>query len=168
MRSWPCKSSAICGCKLGPTLITTSKKQPSRNHQEHPAAASEYVATGAPPQPFLIQTPFGSAYCNPADGSLWSAFILHAVIFPQSTKQQQPQILAAAMAPAHPAPAASVTKWRMQNIFLCQQQTLAVGTLQEDPKCKGAVFHCIPLLRASIGCSSCRELHQQHGLQVSH
>ena len=26
MRSWPCKSSAICGCKLGPTLITTSKK----------------------------------------------------------------------------------------------------------------------------------------------
>jgi hypothetical protein len=62
-------------------------------------------------QPFLIQTPLGPAYYNPADGSLYSAFIPGAVIFLQSAQQQQQQIPAAAsiapIAPAPPAPAAS-------------------------------------------------------------
>ena len=59
-------------------------------------------------QPFLIQTPLGPAYYNPSDGSLRSAFIPGAVIFPQSAQQQQQQIPAAAsIAPAPPAHAAS-------------------------------------------------------------
>jgi hypothetical protein len=58
-------------------------------------------------QPFLMQTPLGPAYYNPADGSLQSAFIPGAVIFPQSAQQQQQQISAAAIAPAPLAPAAS-------------------------------------------------------------
>ena len=122
-------------------------------------------------QPFLIQTPLGPAYYNPSDGSLRSAFIPGAVIFPQSAQQHEQQIPAAAsiapIAPAPPAPAASPMsppppptfsavyqstfspspamvaalevlsqhKWRMRNKLLCQQQTLAAGTLHEDPSC---------------------------------
>ena len=128
-------------------------------------------------EPFLIQTPLGPAYYNPSDGSLQSAFIPGAVIFPQSAQQQQQQIPAAAsiapIAPAPPAPAASPMppsppptfsavnqstfspspamvaalevlsqhKWRMRNKPLCQQQTLAAGTLHEDPSSDGVVLN---------------------------
>ncbi len=126
-------------------------------------------------QPFLIQTPLGPAYYNPSDGSLRSAFIPGAVIFPQSTQQQQIPAAAsiAPIAPAPPVPAASPMpppppptfsavnqstfspspamvaalevlsqhKWRMRNKPLRQQQTLAIGTLHEDPSCDGVVLN---------------------------
>jgi hypothetical protein len=119
--------------------------------------------------------PLGPAYYNPSDGSLWSAFIPGAVIFPQSAQQQQIPAAAsiAPIAPAPPAPAASPMplsppptfsavnqstfspspvmvaalevlsqhKWRMRNKPLCQQQTLAAGTLHEDPSCDGVVLN---------------------------
>jgi hypothetical protein len=119
-------------------------------------------------QPFLIQTLLGPAYYNPSDGSLRSAFIPGAVIFPQSTQQQQIPAAAsiAPIAPAPPVPAASPTfsavdqstfspspamvaalevlsqhKWRMRNKPFRQQQTLAVSMLHEDPSCDGVVLN---------------------------
>ena len=117
-------------------------------------------------QPFLIQTSIGPAYYNPANGSLRSAFIPSAVIFPQSAQQQQQQIPAAAsiapIAPAPLVPAASPMPPPPPPTFSAVDQStfspspamvpalevlsqhkwqMAGGTLHEDLSCDGVVLN---------------------------
>ena len=105
------------GDAAGAVIILQSAQQ---QQQQIPAAASIAPIAPAPPAPAASPIP-------PPPPPTFSA-VDHSMYSPSPAMVEVLEVL-------------SQHKWRMRNKPLCQQQTLAIGTLHEDPSCDGVVLN---------------------------